>query len=92
MSALMASQAALFDLFGSAEVGKTLREIDGVVAQREAGHFADHRFSETGGALAAEGLTGGLDIHPYHCCRFRARHASMSLPTLSTSGDVAQFG
>ena len=55
------------DFGGSREIGKALRKIYGAVTQREARHFADHRFREAlcfGGKLRTSGrvlFEGGRD-------------------------------
>ena len=46
------------DFGGSGKIGKALRKIDGVVLQREARHFADHRFGELLGLRGESGASG----------------------------------
>src|SRR5947209_5261873 len=53
ISASMASAAARLSASGAGKSG-SLGQVDGVMAQRQAGHFANHRFRELHDAPAAK--------------------------------------
>ena len=49
----------LLERFGSREIGESLSQVDGPMAHRQAGHFADYGFGETERAAAAKTLPPG---------------------------------
>src|ERR1039458_5195855 len=66
MSASMAWTAALFRTAGAGKIGEALRQINGPVPHREAGHLADHGFGELGDPLAAESRAQDSGVGRHH--------------------------
>lgn len=52
-----------FDLFWSAKVRKALGQVDGLVLDRQARHFADDGFSELGNPMASESRSRDGDVN-----------------------------